>query len=160
MKVQAREERKEKGGGTVRTWTTRARRTTNVRNRPTDYFTLFQTTSRATYNLYGLRQQRPGTRRPSGLVKLLHNDNVALTQVCYYRCNATTAAPATTSMYDDKTWTMCWTKVKDVRGPSPRSRVLFISVRLAPQHDRNSGVKRRTAVATAREKTTMTTAAF
>ena len=28
VKVQAREERKEKGGGTVQTWTTRARRTT------------------------------------------------------------------------------------------------------------------------------------
>ncbi len=49
--------------------------------------------------LYVLREQRPGTRRPSGLVKLLHNDNVVLTQVCCYRCSATTATPATTSMY-------------------------------------------------------------
>ena len=136
----------------MQTWTTRARRTTNVRRTYLPKSILIQQRLAQPTLTYDLRQQCPGTRRPSGLVKLLHNDNVVLTQVCYYRCNATTAAPATTSMYDDKTWTMCWTKVKDVRGPSPRSRVLFISVRLAPQHDRNSSVKRRTAVAAARNR--------
>jgi len=52
--------------------------------------------------VYVLREQRPGTRRPSGLVKSLHNDNVVLTQVCCYRCTATTATPVTTSkFYED-----------------------------------------------------------
>ena len=87
----------------MRTWTTRARRTTKrkSKNLPTDYDKLLQTTSSATYNLYGLRQQCPGTRRPSGLVKMLHNDNVVLTQVCCCRHNATTTAPATTSNFDE-----------------------------------------------------------
>ena len=87
----------------MRTWTTRARRTTKrkSKNLPTDYDKLLQTTSSATYNLYGLRQQCPGTRRPSGLVKMLHNDNVVLTQVCCYRGNATTAAPVTSSIFDE-----------------------------------------------------------
>jgi hypothetical protein len=96
----------------VRTWTTRARRTTKrkSKNLPTDYVKLLQTTSCATYNLYGLRQQCPGTRRPSGLVKMLHNDNVVLTQECSYRGTATTATPAVTSIFDDETWTVCWTQ--------------------------------------------------
>ena len=51
--------------------------------------------------LYVLREQRPGTRRPSGLVKSLHNDNVVLTQECCCRCCVTTTTPVTTSNFDE-----------------------------------------------------------
>ena len=80
---------------------------------------------------YDLRQQRPGTCRPSGLVKLLHNDNVVLTQVCCYRGNATTAAPATTSNFDEDE-----DVVRDAAGERPRFSCQVsgttILLRLAP----------------------------
>ena len=95
----AQEERR--GGGTVQTGTTRARRTNHVRSRPTTSTSYFQLRLAQPTPLYVLREQRPGTRRPSGLVKLLHNDNVVLTQECSYRCTATTATPAATSIFDE-----------------------------------------------------------
>ncbi len=83
-----------------------------------------------------------------------------LTQVYCYRCNATTAVPATTSMFNDDDRTV----VLDVGGGRPQSSAqvtcTFMSVRLAPRYDRQSGVKRRTAWQTARKPTMMTTAAF
>jgi hypothetical protein len=136
----------------VRTWTKRARRTTNVRNRPTNYFNSYIKLSLAQPTpTYDLRQQCPGTRRPSGLVKLLHNDNVVLTQECCCR-HKQRQQHLRRFLTLMKTWTVYWTQVKDVRGPSPRSRVLLCQKRRAPQHDRNGGVRRRTSVATARRK--------
>ena len=125
--------------------------TDDQRKKPTyQLFQLLHTKTCATYNLYGLRQQCPGTRRPSGLVDLLHNDNVVLTPVCYCRCNATTAAPATTSKFM-KTWTACATKQGDVRGPPAKSRARLYHYVWRQQRDDTTAARdqRRTAKRTA-----------
>ncbi len=125
VKVQAREERKEKGGGTVRTWTTRARRTTNVRNRPTNYYNFTIKLYLAQPTAVCLAITMPWYSSTKWACEVLHNDNVVLTQGCCYRCNATTATPATASKFYEKTSTACWTRAKNVRGSSPRSLALL-----------------------------------
>ena len=100
-KGKAQEERKE-GGGTVPRGRLVHDGRTNVRtDLPTtsDSYILQRLAQPTPINV--LREQRPGTRRPSGLVKTLHNDNVVLTQVRSYRCSATTATPVTTSTLDE-----------------------------------------------------------
>ena len=115
----------------MNTWTTRARRTTYVRtDLPTTSVSYILQRLAQPTPLYVLREQRPGTRRPSGLVKSLHNDNVVLTQIRSYRCSATTATPVTTSTLM-KTSTVCETKVKNVRGSSPQSPAQLFQIRLA-----------------------------
>ena len=103
VKVQARERKKRKRGGTVQTGTTRARhvRPRKATDLPAISLSLDQRRLAQPTLTYNLRQQRPGTYRPSGLVKLLHNDNVVLTQECSYRRTATTATPAVTSIFDE-----------------------------------------------------------
>ena len=79
------------------------------------------------------------------------SESVDLGQVYCCRCNATTAVPAVTSNDCDEGLDV----VLDVGGGRPQSSAQVtctsMSVRLAPRHDRHSGVKRRTAWQTARK---------
>ena len=69
---------------------------------------------------------------------MLHKDNVVLTQVYCYRCNATTAVPATTSKFEDNG--------TGVLGAGEERPLFFaqvtcttISLRLTPTTQRHDG---------------------
>ncbi len=87
------------------------------KNLPTDYFTLFQTTSCATYICTVCDNNALVLVDQVGLWICFTIDNVVLTLGCCYRCNATTATPATTSKFDDKDVD----GVRDEAGGRPRS---------------------------------------